>query len=303
MENNLVVQSNDLVLAAYTMTIKEKQLFLSCISQIDSRNSAPSLTKQTKFTVSVKDIERLFYKDSNKQNIYRDIEQASNSLYERDVVISLEGNKTLRTRFVSGILYDPDGQQVTIAFAEDILPYLSQLSANFTKYRLVEISELSSIHSIRLYELILSWLGQWKYSKEIDLEDFKHMMGVSGKYKQLSSLKERVIDKAIDEINGSTDYKVTVEYKKRGKGKAIKQLKLNFYKKALARLVDKEGDISEDMLNSIVRTKQFEADYNNYHRLSGEGKRDTDTFRSEMKNFITMYPEDFEKKPLESYLK
>ena len=53
----------------------------------------------------------------------------------------------------------------------------------------------------------------------------------------------------------------------------------------------------------IVRSKKFEADYNNYHRLSGEGKRDTDTFRNEMKNFITMYPEDFEKKPLENYLK
>ncbi|MEJ6553401.1 hypothetical protein PQI08_12795, partial [Psychrobacter pacificensis] len=38
----------------------------------------------------------------------------------------------------------------------------------------------------------------------------------------------------------------------------------------------------------IVRSKKFEADYNNYHRLSGEGKRDTDTFRNEMKNFITI---------------
>ena len=41
MENNLVVQSNELVLAAYTMTTKEKQLLLTCISRIDSRPDAP----------------------------------------------------------------------------------------------------------------------------------------------------------------------------------------------------------------------------------------------------------------------
>jgi len=303
MENNLVVQSNNLVVAAYTMTTKEKQLFLSCVSQIDSRTSAPSVTTQTKFTVSVKDIERIFYTSNNKQNIYRDIERASASLYERDIIIKLEGNKTLRTRLVSGILYDPDGEKVTLTFAEDILPYLTQLSANFTKYRLVEISELSSIHSIRLYEMIVSWLKQWKYSKTIEIEDFKYMMGVSGKYTQLSSLKERVINAAINEINENTDYKITVEYHKRGKGKAIKDLTFNFYKKALAKIADKEGKLSEDMLSAIVRSKQFEADYNDYQRLSGQGKRDTDTFRSEMKNFIATYPEEFKKKPLESYLK
>lgn len=303
MENNLVVQSNDLVVAAYTMTTKEKQLFLSCVSQIDSRTSAQSVTTQTKFTVSVKDIERVFYTDKNKQNIYRDIERASASLYERDVVISLKDNKILRTRLVSGILYDPNEQQVTLTFAEDILPYLTQLSANFTKYRLVEISELSSIHSIRLYEMIVSWLKQWKYSKTIELEDFKYMMGVSGKYSQLSSLKERVINTAINEINENTDYKVTVKYDKRGKGKAIKDLTFNFYKKALAKIADNEGKLSEDMLDAIVRSEQFERDYNNYSRLSGNGKGHTDTFRSEMKKFIVTFPEDFAEKPLESYLK
>lgn len=303
MENNLVVQSNDLVLAAYTMTIKEKQLFLSCVSQIDSRTSATNVTKESEFTVSVKDIERVFYKDTNRQNIYRDIEQASNSLYERDIVINLEDNKILRTRIVSSILYDPNNQQVTLTFSKKILPYLTQLSANFTKYRLIEISELSSIHAIRLYELIVCWLNQWKYSITIEIEDFKDIMGVAGKYAQLSSLKLRVIDTAIKEINENTDYKVTVEYHKRGKGKAIKELTLSFHKKSLAKLEDKKGKISEDMLIAIVRSRQFEADYNNYHRLSGEGKSDRDAFRSEMKNFITTYPEDFEKKPLENYLK
>jgi plasmid replication initiation protein len=302
MENNLVVQSNDLVLATYTMSTKEKQLLLSCISQIDSRENAPNITKQTKFTVSMEEMARVFYKDTNRQNIYRDLEQASSHLYERDVLIVLEGNKTLRTRFVSGVLYDPDGEQITMTFAEDILPYLTQLKANFTKYKLIEISELSSIHSIRLYELAVCWIGQYQYSKTMTLDDFRYVMGVEGKYKQFSSLKDRVIETAIGEINASTNYFISVDYHKRGKGKAIKELTLKFHKKILNNLASKDGSLSADTIKAIVSDPQFILDYNDHPSLSYDGGKDTTAFKREMINIINREPESFKKKPLESYL-
>lgn len=305
MQNNLVTQSNDLVTATYTMTLREKELLLACVSRIDSRvdtrKDAKVVTKQTKFTVTVQEIKDLFYKETNKDNAFRDLEKAAKSLLHRKVEIKLDGNKTLITSFISGVLFDPDGSQITVTFAEDILPYLTQLSANFTKYRLIEVSELSSTHAIRLYELIICWMGQWQHSKELALDDFRYIMGVDGKYGQFGQLRQYVIDKAIEEINKNTKYKVSVEYKK--VRRSFVSLTLSFHKKSLAKLEDKKGKLSENTLSAIVRSKQFEADYNNYHRLSGEGKRDTDTFRSEMKNFITMYPEDFENKPLENYLK
>lgn len=305
MQNNLVTQSNDLVTATYTMTLREKELLLACVSRIDSRvdtrKDAKVVTKQTKFRVTVQEIKDLFYKGTNKDNAFRDLEKAAKSLLDRKVEIKLEGNKTLITHFISGVLFDPNESQITVTFAEDILPYLTQLSANFTKYRLIEVSDLSSIHAIRLYELIICWIGQWKYNIELSLDEFRYVMGVGGKYAQFGQLKEYVIDKAIEEINKNTKYKVSVEYRK--VRRSFVSLTLSFHKKSLAKLEDKKGSLSADMLSAIVRSKQFEADYNNYHRLSGDGKRDTDTFRSEMKNFITTYPEDFEKKPLENYLK
>lgn len=301
MQNNLVAQSNNLVVATYTMTVKEKELLLACVSRIDSRIDAKIVTKQTKFTVTVQEIKDLFYQKPNEDNAYRDLKKAADNLFDREVIIRLGENKTLRTRFVSGVVFDPDQSEITLTFAEDILPYLTQLSANFTKYRLVEISELSSIHAIRLYELIICWIGQWQYSKKFDLDDFREVMGVAGKYKQFGQLKESVIDKAIQQINENTQYKVSVNYRK--VGRTFVKLTLNFHKKTLEKLADKAGKISDDMLNSIVRSRQFEADYNDYERLSGEGKSNRDVFQSEMKKFITMYPEEFKKKPLENYLK
>ena len=154
MENNLVVQSNELILATYTMQKTDKELMLACISQIDSRPDAPEVTKQTEFKVSVDDIKSLFVgkKAKNEQNVYRDMENASKRLYDVDIVMSLPENKILQTRLISSIVYDPDNGEVSLSFAEKILPYLTQLRANFTKYKLLEIGELSSIHSIRLYE-------------------------------------------------------------------------------------------------------------------------------------------------------
>lgn len=301
MENYIVSQSNDLVLATYSMSTKEKQLLLACISQIDSREGAREITKQTKFTVTVEQIKDAFYNSRYDKNLFRDLSNVSARLQNRKVTIHIAEGDTLVTNFVSAVRFQKNKARVILTFAEDILPYLTELKANFTKYRLIEITELSSTHAIRLYELIVCWTGLYSFEKEFELDDFRYVMGVSGKYGQFGQLKESVIDKAITEINKHTDFNVSVEYRK--VGRSFVSMKLKFYKKSLAKLKDKKGGVSAEMLSAIVRSKQFEADYNDYDRLSGQGKHDTDTFRSEMKNFITMYPEEFEKKPLENYLK
>lgn len=306
MQNNLVVQSNELILATYSMEKKDKQLMLACVSQIDSRPNAPEVTKQTKFTVSVDDMKSLFFGriSKNEQNIYRDLEQASKRLYEVDIVMPLNNNrKRLQTRLVSSVIYDPEESQITLCFAEDILPYLTQLSANFTKYKLLEIGELSSIHSIRLYELIVMWVNQYQYRKEFTIEEFKSVMNVTGRYKQFSDLRKSVVEIAINDINENTNYTVKVEYIKKGRGKGFKGLKLNFYKKILDKIADKNG-LTEEKIKAIVDNVQFMNDYNDHPSLSYNGKMNTDTFKREMMHIIQREPESFNKKNkgLESYL-
>ena len=300
MENNIVAQSNDLVLATYTMTTKEKELLLACISQIDSRPDAPNISKQTKFVVTVDQIREIFYKDSYDRNLFRDLADASKRLFRREVTIKLEGKKELLTHFVSGVLFDPEEAKVTLTFAEDILPYLTQLKANFTKYRLIEVSELSSTHAIRLYELIVCWVGQYQYSKTIELEDFRYVMGVAGKYKQFGQLREFVIDKAIEESNESTAYKVSVDYRK--VRRSYVSLTLSFHKKTLNTLADKNGTLSHKTIKSIVDNPQFMLDYNDHISLTYNGKNNVDDFKKEMTNIIQQDPESFNNKPLESYL-
>lgn len=302
MDNNLVVQSNDLVQATYTMTTTEKELLLTCISRIDSRPEAPSITKQTKFTVTLQEIIDIFYRESNKKNAFRDVEIACNNLFEREVIIALDDGE-LRTRFISGVKLSKTEENVTLTFAEDILPYLTQLKANFTKYKLLEISELSSIHAIRLYELIICWLGQFRYSKEFSLDDFRYIMGLKGKYKQFSELRKNVVDVAVKQINENTNYKVSVVYQKKAVGKGFKGLTLKFHKKILDKIAGKNG-FTEEKIKAIVENVQFMNDYNDHPTLSYQGKMDKEVFKREMMHIIQREPETFNKKNkgLESYL-
>lgn len=302
MDNNLVVQSNDLVQATYMMTTTEKELLLTCISRIDSRPDAPNITKQTKFTVTLQEIIDIFYKESNKKNAFRDVEIACNNLFEREVIIALDGGE-LRTRFISGVKLSKTEENVTLTFAEDILPYLTQLKANFTKYKLLEISELSSIHAIRLYELIICWLGQFQYSKEFSLDDFRYIMGLKGKYKQFSEFRKNVIDIAVKQINENTNYKVSVEYQKKAVGKGYKGLTLKFHKKILDKIAGKNG-LTEKKIKAIVDNVQFMNDYNDHKSLTRQGKMDKEVFKREMMHIIQREPETFNKKNkgLESYL-
>jgi len=306
MENNLVVQSNELILATYTMQKTDKELMLACISQIDSRPDAPEVTKQTEFKVSVDDIKSLFFgkKSKNEQNIYRDIENASKRLYDVDIVMSLPENKTLQTRLVSSIVYDPDNGEVLLSFANKILSYLTQLKANFTKYRLLEIGQLSSIHSIRLYEVVVMWVNQFQYSKEFTLEEFKHVMNIRGKYKQFGHLRQFVIETAVNDMNENTNYRVSVEYKKKSRGKGYTGLTLKFHKKTLDKLTSKDGTLSPSAIQSIVDSVQFMNDYNDHPSISYEGKQHIDVFKREMVHIIQREPESFNKpnKGLESYL-
>lgn len=227
LDNNLVVQHNELIVASYEMTVHEQNVLLACISQIDSRPDTQTITDQDVYTITVEQAKDLFYDKKSERNAYRDLEFASRRLFERKVELDIGNNKTLLTRFVQSIVFDPDAGAVNLRFATEILPYLTQLQNNYTQYRMGQVVELSSVHARRLFELILMWIGQQQYSKEFDLDDFRDLMNVYGKYKQFGELKKGVINPAIKMLNENTDLHVTVAYRKVRRSYRFIQLKFH----------------------------------------------------------------------------
>lgn len=242
LSKNLVVRHNDLVMASYEMTVHEQNVLFACISQLDSRPEAKPISDQDVYTITVEQARDLFYDKGDQRNAFRDLEFASRKLFERKVELDLGGNETLLTRFVQSIKFKPDDGCVELRFATEILPYLTQLQDNFTKYRMGQVVQLSSIHARRLFELIVCWAGQQQWQQELEMDEFRKLMNVGGKYKQFGQLKEKVINIAVEQINESSDFHVTVGYRK--VRRSFKFIQLQYHRKEKPQAVTVEKAMS-----------------------------------------------------------
>ncbi|MGG6549489.1 UNVERIFIED_CONTAM: replication initiation protein, partial [Prevotella sp. 15_C9] len=61
-----------------------------------------------------------------------------------------------------------------------MLPYLTELTKQFTKYALADVAKMDSTHAIRLYELLMQWdsIGQ----REIEIDQLRKWFQLEGRY-------------------------------------------------------------------------------------------------------------------------
>lgn len=229
-----VVKTHPFVQATYSMTVWEQRILLSCISQIDSRYPIDNKT----FTLTVEQARDLFYTDESAMNVYRDMKRAVEKLWTREVKIAINEFDVLQTRFIQSIVWADNRQQITLKFADDIKPYISEIQNNFSGYKLKNIVQLTSSYAIRIYEMLVSWVVQNQLYKEFEITEFREMLGIGEKYRQIGELKARIIAPAVEQINAKTDLSVDVAFKKCGR--EVRWIQLRFNQKADAAKLEAE---------------------------------------------------------------
>ncbi|MQT78271.1 RepB family plasmid replication initiator protein, partial [Pseudomonas helleri] len=80
-----------------------------------------------------------------------------------------------------------------------MLPYLTELTKQFTKYALVDVAKMDSTHAIRMYELIMQWESVGR--REISIDELREWFQLQDKYPSIKDFKLRVLHPAIAEIN------------------------------------------------------------------------------------------------------
>lgn len=270
-KENIVVKSNELIAASYAMTVNEQRLLLACISQIDSRKR---LESDAVFSLTVEEARDLFYHKGDQRNAYRDLQDAAERLFERKVRIDLSGNEELLTRFVQSVRFKHDSNVVELRFATEVLPYLSHLEQNFTKYRLANVVQLTSFYAIRIYELIVSWTGQGLSFKEMEIKDFRELLGAEEKYKLFGEFKRRVIDPSLTQINESTDLELDITFRKNRR--KFNWIQLRFNRKAEAVRMDaaaKKERIERQQHNTVMKEKRVEAEQQATKELADKAQK------------------------------
>lgn len=215
MKNLTVVKSNRVIEASYKLTLMEQKTLLAAISQIDSRQPLDPLQG---FEISVDDLIQL--SESETKNEYRDLKIASERLLNRIVTINnpLPNEKyvtQLKTHWISSVFYIPEKGKVRLYFSPQIVPYLSQLTSEFTQYHLKCVGKMSSIYAIRLYELLMQWKDVGK--RDVELEWLRKCFELGNKYPSIKDFKVRVLDIAVKDINEHSDFQVSWTQRKSGR--------------------------------------------------------------------------------------
>ena len=244
MSKDLIVKANALVEASYYLTANEQRLILSAITQVPKNGV---LRDDRIYLVNADDFIAL---GVHPKTAYREMEEAIQRLFDRMITIKNNG-AYLKTRWVQSIgkvnkeiadklgllpanelvLLDKKSLVYGIQFSHQVLPFLTNLTANFTKYKLTEIAGFSSHYSYRFYEFIMQF--QSTGVTKISLNDLRQRLDLDDKYKATRDLNRWVIETAIKEINERSPYKV--EYTLLKTGKKFTHLELKFKKKETAK--------------------------------------------------------------------
>ena len=211
----MVYKANEVVEAGYKLTLNEQRVVLACIAQV---NSVEKLLVTDEFELSAKDFAQLFSISENRA--YSELQSIAKTLYQRSVTIHNPDPKRpklkkIETRWISSIGYIPEEGKITLCFAQKMLPYLSELKGQFTRYNLDHIGNMTSIYAIRLYELLM----QWKTTgvREVEIDWLKKQFEIEDLYPDMHNLKKRVIDPAIKDINTHSNYQVSWAQRKTGR--------------------------------------------------------------------------------------
>ena len=232
MANDLIVKHNKVIESKYNMTSTEAKIIAKLTSMIDKDDE--DFKKHTFRSIDL--LKELGLGETN----YVALREAISKLITREIIIEQANNKRLVTTFLSSCIYDDNNSTITLSYDPELKPYFLQLKNNFTKYYLINILELKSFYSIRIYELLKQYEKIKK--RRIELEDLKQILGIKDQYKQYGHFKKRVLLKAQEEINEKTDLKIDFEELKTGR--KVTAIKFIIKKKQLS---PKELEFKEDI--------------------------------------------------------
>lgn len=207
-KNHYAVMANNIIKGKQTMSLQEAKLIRLLITQI-AKNDKDFKT----YCINIQELAKFLEVSDN--NLYRDIRNICQSLMTRTIKIQ-NGSQWKIFQWLQLAEYDGHGT-VTLMLSNQIAPYLLQLNECFTQYQLKNILAMKSFYSIRLYELLKLTIEEDKKKKmeyTFSIQTLRKYLECENKFKQIGQFKDKILDIAVRDISGYSEYNCRYECKK-----------------------------------------------------------------------------------------
>ena len=225
-QNYYVVKSNELIQKArYSMTVQQQKLILFAISKI-KKNDLPD----QEYELSIDEICSVCGLELDAGGTYyKRIKDDLLKLTTR-IWVKFPDRSEGTVSWLSDAYIMPLSGTVTVKFHERMTPFLFELQNRYTQYQLSEVLVFKGKYSIRLYELLRSFLTQDELrdgrEKEVSftVSELKELLSAEN-YELWNDFNRFVLKKAVDEINQCSDL-IRISYDTYKRGKQVS--KVNF---------------------------------------------------------------------------
>lgn len=197
-----VRKANDLIQKSrFNLNEQQQKIVLYLISKI-----SPKDNDFQEYSFSIKEyaeVARIQY-----QANYEEIKASLKAIADKSVWIPFEKNDSL-IRWLEYVDIDKTTHEIKVRFDKRLKPFLLELRANYTEYKLIYPLYFKHKYTTRLYEWLKSiyYDEEREYSTVIQLEEIKQRMGAEI-YKPYAHFKSRALVPALKEINAVSDLKV-----------------------------------------------------------------------------------------------
>ncbi len=216
-----VKKDNELTKAQfYDMTVTAYRIILLAVSDkfVSVLRDNPLAT----LYITPSDYHDVFGTGSDNSPAYRALINSQNELlnakiWDSKVKPNTAGKFVGGRNWMSKAYYNEDISCLEIRFTPDIIPLILDVQQNYTYYNLRNIAKLSSMHSIRLYELMMFWRKKGE-TPPLSIPYMRTWLGVrEGLHEEVKFFNRDVIKKSVTEITKKTDIALEVIPQKQGR--------------------------------------------------------------------------------------